>query len=302
MELRRLKYFLAVAEELHFGRAAERLHMAQPPLSAQIRKLEEELGVQLFLRTSRAVALTEAGRNFYAGARRTVGEIDKVVLSTQRVDRGELGRLSLGFVSSLALTVLPRLMQPLRATLPGLELDLRQYSSGRTISEDIERNALDLGFIRPPAHGPGVVSRTLLSDPAVLAVPSNHWLAQRRSARVEELSTEGFILFSPPQGLPVHQIMLRICRQAGFEPVATQRVDDVYAMLGLVAAGLGIAFLPSNLSVLPIEGVVIVALENASEGFTLDLAWRADDRRTLLLNCLQAIGNAMPGAGLVSAR
>lgn len=301
MEIRRLRYFLAVAEELHFGRAAARLHMAQPPLSQQIRKLEDELGVTLFDRTSRRVALTEAGRMFLAGTRRAMEEVDRATHAAQQAERGLLGHLVMGFVSSASVTFMPSLLRHLRGRIPDLHPEVRLFGSD-AVQDALQRRILDLGFLR---HAPASVefaSRVIFRDEIVVALPVTHPLASRKAVHVSLLRDEFFVLFPPYQRSAVNRVIDRVFKKAGFTPRASQIGEDIFIMLGLVGAGLGVAFLPASLANFAVDGVAFRPLAGVRERFDIWLAWRADDKRAIVATAVDAISRSWQPPGAIARK
>lgn len=281
IELRRLRYFLVLAEELHFGRAAARLNMAQPPLSEQIRKLEDELGFRLFQRTSRSVALTDAGRVFLDGARRATDELARAAQAGQQVELGLAGYVRIGFVSSGGVTFLPKLLRRLREALPQVRTPLRQYSSTGAIEALIERT-IDMAIVRTPVVGGQLAHRVLLRDPVVLAIANDHPLAGRKRVALAALNEERFVLYPPNEGHAAYNVVQKACLAAGFIPSAAEFVDDIYGMLGMVSAGVGVALMPAAISQLNVEGVVFHALPEVKERFELSVVWRDDDDRAVV--------------------
>ena len=288
MELRRIRYFLAVANELHFGRAAEKLHIAQPPLSEQIRKLEDELGVKLFARTSRKVSLTDAGRIFLTGAQQAMDAIDRAALSASQAQRGESGHLILGFASSAAMTVMPPVLRYLKEQLPGLKLTLRQFSRASLASEALVRGELDLAIIRPTQTA-GIDRHVILEDPLVAALWKGHPLAGKGPVDLTSFKDEGFILFPPSQGSTVGIVVENICERSGFLPTPAHYVDNVYTMLGLVAANAGVALVPLSLNRLKMEDIEFCEIVNSDVNFDLVLCWGSKTNNLLLENTIKKI-------------
>ncbi len=278
MELRHLRYFVAVAEELHFTRAAERLHIAQPPLSQQIRALEGELGVRLFERTRRSVALTDAGHALLAKARELLAATQALPQELQRIARGETGLLRIGFSSTLPLTkVLRDVVAEHRRTHPDVALNLREMHSAMQF-ESLRRGELDVGLVRYNEHAPEGIRLTLLRrDPLRLVVPSAHRFAKRRSVRIADCRDEAFIGFPGDAGTGTGPLLKRLCAQEGFEPRIAQEAREATTQIGLVAAGLGIAVLPAPLEAVRIEGVHYVPLNGEGALLVMSAATRADE-------------------------
>jgi DNA-binding transcriptional LysR family regulator len=255
MELRQLRYFLAVAEELHFGRAAEKLHMSQPPLTVQIRRLEKELGAQLFDRSTRRVSLTPMGEAFQKRVKTVLDDLEDAVAEINDVGNGRRGRLRVGFVSSASYTVIPEAVRRFRELQPRVDLVLRPLTSGEQVEELLE-GGLDLGLIRDPEPAPGLTLEPLLTEALVAVIPERHPLASHQEVAPDDLAQEGMILF-PYRLMPgfVSQV-LRIFK-TGRIPHMVQQAIHQETVVGLVAAGLGISILPESISRFQTTGVVI---------------------------------------------
>jgi DNA-binding transcriptional LysR family regulator len=244
LELRRLRYFVAVAEELHFGRAARRLNISQPPLSVQIRTLERELGTPLFLRSQRRVSLTEPGRVLLEEARRLSGQAEAAVVHTRRAARGEFGHLSIGFVSTVDYSILPPLVRGFRVKHPEVALTLRELTGDRQQTL-LLAGELDLGLSIAPAQTKDLVTRTVLREPLIAALPATHRLARTRGRiRTRDLEEDGFILFPRALAPGLYDRVIAVCQRAGFAPRLAQEAIQMQTILGLVAAGLGVALVP----------------------------------------------------------
>lgn len=244
-DLRRLRYFVAVAEELHFGRAAERLRISQPPLSVQIRTLERELGVHLFIRNRRRVTLTDAGSVLLDEARRLLRQAELSVLHVRRAASGEIGRLAIGFVSTVDYSILPTLVGRFRSKHPGVDLSLLEMTGDRQ-QEALRTGELDLGLSILPTAASDLKTRPILREPLILAVSAKHVLAaRRRPVDPARLSDERFVVFPRPLAPGLFDATIGVCRQAGFTPRVAQEAVQMQTILGLVAAGLGIALVPA---------------------------------------------------------
>jgi DNA-binding transcriptional LysR family regulator len=296
MELRHLRYFVAVAEELHFTRAAERLHMAQPPLSQQIRALEAELGVELFARTRRSVALTDAGRALLERARELLAAAQALPAELQRVARGERGLLRIGFSSTLPLTALLRdVVAAHRRAHPDVALQLREMHTALQF-EALRRDELDVGLVRYNEGTPdGIRLQVLRRDPLQLVVPTAHRFARRRSVAIAECRDEVFIGFPPSMGTGSMPVLARLCAQAGFEPRIAQEAREATTQIGLVAAGLGIAVLPAPLDALRIEGARYVPLAGEDAVLVMSAAVREDEASERVLRFVRR-ASALAGA------
>lgn len=240
MELRHLRYLVAVAEELHFGRAAIRLNISQPPLSQQIRQLEEELGVQLFERTKREVRLTEAGKRLVEEAHQVLGRIDHFSKVASQAGGGEIGHLSVGVTGGVN-QILVETLRLLGKTYPGVRIEL-QYMSTGTQTEALREGRIDIGFLNLPVQEAAFVVESIKAEPLWIALPRNHPLTRLRKVPLTALSTERIILF-PRRATPgLHDTLTGMCREAGFTLNVVHEVDSIVGGLTLVSADLGIAF------------------------------------------------------------
>lgn len=288
--LARLSCFIAVAEELHFGRAAERLHMTQPPLSRQIQQLETELGVQLIDRTTRSVTLTPAGVAFLPDARRIVALAESAALTVRRVPAGDLGTVVVGFTAASAHAVLPRLLEQTRSILPDVKLELREMVSSVQI-EALMSGEIDLGMARPPLKRPGIVSRPLLHEQLVAALPAGHPLTeQARQLTLSDLDGQDFVMYSPVQARYFNELLISTFTIAGATPRFVQFVTQVHTMLVLVRSGIGIALVPASAATLHPEGVMFRTIGVFRERpVELDAAWRGDSTNPALLRLLRDV-------------
>ena len=245
MELRHLRAFLAVAEELHFGRAAQRLHMSQPPLSQQVQRLERELGVELFRRNRRRVELTPAGSALVPEARRTLAAAERAAAVVASVAAGASGRLTLGFIGSTAHGVLPRLVRALREDAPDLEIALVEASTAQQI-ELLRLGQLDAGLVRPPILAAGIELEIVGVEPLRAVLPDDHPLAGRASVELSELAGEPFVLFPRSIGPGLYDQIVGLCRAAGFSPEVVYESAATSTMVAMVEAGVGVAVLPAS--------------------------------------------------------
>jgi DNA-binding transcriptional LysR family regulator len=290
MELRHLRYFTAVAEELHFGRAAERLHMAQPPLSQHILHLERELGVQLFARTRRKVELTDAGRVFLAEAQAILLHTEHAIRNAQRASRGEIGRLTVGFVLSATCSLLPEVLRVFRERFPTVELALEEVTTGQGLAA-LRDARMQLCFIRLPVPDldAALWLEPVLKEKILLALPPHHPLTARAKVPLRLLSNEPFIIFPRDQGSGFYDLLLRACRQAGFTPQVAQEAGQMQTILSLVAAGLGIALIPSSVQSLRSNDVVYKPLSVPLPGTGLAVAGRRNDESIMLKNFTRVV-------------
>ena len=277
MELRRIQYFVAVAEERHFGRAAARLSMAQPPLSQQIKLLEADVGVTLLERTTRKVQLTPAGRQFLQRAREILASMDAAVAEAALVADGRIGRVAIGFTGSATYELLPSLTRSLRAQLPGLDLDLR----GELLTPDqvaaLLDGSLDLGFLRPPVRVADLDVRVLRREPLIAVLPEHHLLARRSKIRLQDLRDEPFITYPSHNRSVVYDAVIDACGQAGFSPARAQEVGETSTLVSFVAAGLGVALVPASVRNLRITGARYLPLAGRPPDVELAIATRRNE-------------------------
>jgi DNA-binding transcriptional LysR family regulator len=288
--LARLSCLIAVAEELHFGRAAERLHMTQPPLSRQIQQLEAELGVQLIDRTTRSVTLTPAGVAFLPDARRILQLAESASLTVKRVPAGDLGTVVVGFTAASAHVVLPLLFDAAREKLPDVKLDLREMVTSVQL-EALMTGELDLGMARPPVRRPGLVSRPLLHEQLIAALPVAHPLAELgRQLTLNDLDGQDVIMYSPVQARYFNELLISTFTIAGATPRYVQYVTQVHTMLVLVRSGIGIALVPASAATLHPEGVAFRSIGAFRERpVELDAVWRGDSTNPALLRLLRDV-------------
>ncbi|WP_156917662.1 LysR family transcriptional regulator [Salinarimonas rosea] len=275
IEVRHLRYFRAVAEDLHFGRAAERLRIAQPALSRQIQNLERELGVVLLARTQRSVALTPAGALFLERTQRILDELIKCVADARRVQAGEYGHLTVGFIHSSTYGLLPAILERFRHLYPEVELELHEMTVADQIGA-LPRRQIDVGLLRPPVGDPEIKVQTILEERFLLAVPSKHALAAERVISLQRLARESFILFSRQQSPLFHSRILSMCERVGFVPHVVQHATQIHTIVGLVGAGMGIALVPETASNLRISSVNFLEIAESPQPVEIALAWRMD--------------------------
>jgi len=297
MELRHLRYFLAVAEELHFGRAATRLGIAQPPLSRQIRDLERELGTALFSRVKRRVQLTHAGRAFLAEARLTLAQADHARRTAQRAARGEVGWLRLGFVEAATYSgILPDVLGVFRMHVPNVGLDLFEMSSVQQ-AEALRDGRIELGIMHSPPHDAAqwLQLERMLKDRMVAALPRGHRLAAQPRIALRALAPEPFLMFRRPSGPGLYDRVIAACQAAGFSPSVAQEAGQIQTLVGLVAAGVGVALVPGSLAQLRRPGVVYRPLSGAPVDMGMWAAWRTGDEspvRERFVRALRAVARA----------
>lgn len=271
MELRHLRYFIAVAEEGHITRASERLGIQQPPLSQQIRALEKELDVQLFRRKPRGVELTDAGVAFLERARAILDQVERAFATTRRTARGEQGRVVVGFTSSAPFhPFVPRVIRAFREMSPLVSLVLEESGSSELV-QGLLNEDIDAAFIRSPvADVVGLVVRPLLEEEMLVALPAGHALTSTDPANaaplvLSALANETFILYKRPGGPGLYDTIITACRGAGFSPRVGQEAPRIISTLNLVAAGLGVSIVPASLRRLQMDGVIYRRLAGSAE-------------------------------------
>lgn len=256
MELRHLRYFVAVAEECHFGRAAQRLHMAQPPLSQQIRQLEKEIGVELLHRTTRKVSLTPAGERYLERAREILASVDQAGHEAARVDAGEVGRVAIGFIGSATYALLPTLARELRDALPGIEFEFTGEMLTPAQVAALHDGFIDVALMRTPVQDELVDVEVVRREPLVVALPESHPLAERETVRFRDLKAEPFVTYPSEHRSVLHDAVLAAAQRAGFQPRRVAQVAETSTMIVFVAAGLGVAVVPQTVTALQLSGVV----------------------------------------------
>ena len=281
IELRHLRYFVAVAEELHFGRAALRLHLAQPPLSQQIRKLEEILGYPLFLRTSRAVRLTSAGDVFLERAKRTLRNVQEDMEEARSVGRGEEGFLRVGFIGSAMLTPLPAMLGRYRRLYPKVKLQLHESYTSLVVHK-LLKGELDAGFLRDGGQIPGLEVEPLFSEPFIAVVPKKHALAKHKVISIKELRDEPFVFFTPAAGTLAYEKPVSLCEEHGFRPNVVQEAPQWLTIMRLVGAGLGVTIAPACVKQLAAPDVQCVSLRRANVQSDIELAYRTNEDRAIV--------------------
>ncbi|WP_207882155.1 LysR substrate-binding domain-containing protein [Pseudomonas sp. 30_B] len=283
MELRHLRYFIAVAEELHFGRAAEQLGISQPPLSQQIQALEEEIGARLLERTNRRVALTAAGQLFLTEARLVLQQVDRAVLLARRAHQGEIGELKIGFTASAPFTsTLPRSILAFRQAYPDVHLELQELSSGQAVEALLEER-VEVGLIRPIALPDSLEAVELFSEPLVAVLRADHPLAESNPDGLEiaALADEPFVFFPRSYGTGLYNQLIALSRQAGFSPRIAQEAGEAMTIIGLVAAGLGVSMLPASFRRTRVDGVVYRTLLDPGATSSVWLVRRRDEHSPL---------------------
>ena len=300
IELRHLRYFVAVAEELHFGRAALRLHLAQPPLSQQIRKLEEILGHALFERTSRSVALTAAGQVFLERARRTLRNVERDVDEARSVGRGEVGSLHIGFVGSAMLTSLPEIFRNYRRAYPNVRLHLHESFTSKVI-EGLQNGTLDAGFLRDGDATEGLIATPIYSERFVAVLPAHHPRARQSTLSPAALRDQPFVYYPQSAGHRAFEKPLSLCEQHGFRPQIVQEASHWLTILRLIGAGLGVSIAPACVRHIAAPDVVCIPLQLSRTRpkvlSEVELAWRAGETRPIVQRFAHIVNQTLQRTG-----
>lgn len=280
MELRHLRYFVAVAEECHFGRAAQRLHIAQPPLSQQIKQLEATLGVTLLARSTRRVELTAAGAAYLVRARAILAEVDAAADEARRVADGRVGRVAVGFTGSATYELLPRVARLLRSALPEVDVELHGEILTPGQVARLHDGGLDVGVLRPPVDDDQIAVTVLRHEPLVAVLPESHPLVAApgiSAVRLGDLRDEPFVTYPSQHRSVVHHAVREACRSAGFVPQAVAEVAETSTLVSFVAAGMGVALVPESVRQLRITGATYRPLAGPPPVVDLAVAVRRDD-------------------------
>ena len=294
IDFRRLHYFVVVAEELHFTRAAERLHISQPPLSYQIQQLERELGVLLFERTRHGVQLTDAGRALLEEARRIFGQIEQTVRTVQRVGHGEVGLLTIGFVPSASNSILPDLLRMFHQRFPDVRLFLKEMTPDQVVW-GLHNQRIDAGLLYLPLDDSALNVYSVLREPLVAVLPATHPLANRSQIALQALANEFFITPSRYASVPgLHSHTTEACRQAGFSPKIAQEAWLMQTIIGLVGANMGVALVPASVQNLHRTGIVYKPLQDVSTQVDMGILWRRDDTLPVLQRFLYVVREMTP--------
>ena len=295
MELRYLKYFVAVAEELHFARAAGRLHIAQPSLSKQIQQLEQELDFPLFYRTKQRVELLDAGHIFLDEARRILRQTEEAVESARGAHTGQSGRLVIGFSASATFEVLPRILRRYRRLYPNVLVELSEITTNRG-TELLLDSRLSVGLLRSPSFfkEESFCIETILREPFVVALPDSHPAARQDSVRIKTLAGEPFIVPRRQPGWDYADAIFQILRDNGIEPRIAQESTQGHVIASLVAGGLGVALLPASFSILRLPGVTYRPIKGRSQTTGLAMVWKRDSRASTIRAFLDVVRAEYP--------
>ena len=285
MELRHLRYFVAVAEELHFTRAAERLGIKQPPLSLQIRQLEREMGTSLFHRLTRGVELTEAGTLLLDEARRILDQVEQTKTGVQSRARGETGRINMGFAGATYVQPLvPRIIRAYRARYPGVAISPEQ-SNTPLLAAGLRSGEIDVAFVRSPvSDDEGLSVELLVEEPMLIVLPEAHPHAGNRSMPLAAFAKDSWILFPRRVGPALFDAIIASCQRAGFSPRLGQEAPQVSSFVHMVAAGFGVSIVPQSIEQIRVDGVAYVRIEGEAPTAPISLAYRRDDHSTVVRN------------------
>jgi len=275
MELRQLRHFVTLAEEMHFGRAAQRLYMTQPPLSSSIMRLEEDLGVRLFDRDSKHVTLTPAGSMLLVKAREIVFQAEKVREFAKAVSAGSAGRIEVGFTGTLLYRGLPAILSRFKADYPQIEVGLREIGSQEQMLT-IREGRLDAGFINTPVAPAGLEHLVIYRECYMVCLPTSHRLAGEECVRLADLAGEPFVMFGRHSSPASYDHVISLCDRAGFHPTTSVEVGQLLSVVAMVASGLGVAVVPKSVSNARISGVVFLPFEGSEVRPTAFLIWSAE--------------------------
>jgi DNA-binding transcriptional LysR family regulator len=287
IDVRQLRYFVAVAEERHFGRAAARLNMAQPPLSQQIRQLERQLGAQLLVRTTRKVELTAAGELLLVRGRRIIGELNLLEDDVKRVHAGLQGLLRVGFTGAATYGIMPRVVREAAASYPGLALDVTGELLTPALVAALRERRVDVALLRPPVGSADIECRIVAHEDLVVALQATSSFAEKDSLSWDELAAQTFVGYLTES--VVTHVVAEEWRRRGHTPTITQTVAETSTLISLVAAGIGMAFVPRSATALALRGVVFRPLDQAPS-VDLALAWRHDDASPVVRTIIPFLG------------
>lgn len=294
LPLPQLHAFVVLAEELHFGHAAARLGIAQPPLSQQIRRLEDKVGHALFSRGPGRVTLTPAGRELLPAARRALTDLADGLASARAVGSGRAGRLRIGFAASLALTVLPSLLRTFRQRFPDVHLDIREMTTAPQLAALHDRT-IDVGLLRePPDTETELGFTTVLTEPFAAVLPAAHPLAGRRTVRLEQLADSPFVLLPREVGPQLYDRITGLCTAAGFTPRIAQHAVEWQTVCALVETGLGVSLAPASIRRLRLQGIAFRGIEPDTARTRVALAWRQNDHNPLIPHLLTIVNHHQP--------
>jgi DNA-binding transcriptional LysR family regulator len=287
MELRHLRYFVMVAEELHFGRAASRLSISQPPLSQQIRQLEDELGFPLLFRNKHRVELTEAGKVFLEEARLILARTEKAQIAAERAHQGATGRLEIAFVGSTTYNIVPW-VQKYRILFPSVHLVLHQMKTENQL-QALHEGSIHMGVVRSQVQSPFLMNNLIQHEPLVVVIPESHPLSNRKTLRVEDLANEPFIITSRRNGASYYDTVIHICHQSGYYPQIALEAPEILTIVAFVSAGIGISLVPASFQEQQNNGVVYRKLEGGDVSLEMGFIWKKNNETQVLRTFLDMV-------------
>ena len=291
MEFRQLRYFVTVAQELHFGRAAERLDITQPALSKQIRVMETNIGIKLFFRTKRSVKLTPAGEVFLKEAQQLLQQAEKAIAKAKRTAKGEVGKLTIGFTATATYTVLPELIGRFRSSHSQVEVEMLELCTEAQVTA-LNQGEIDLGFLHPPIDTRGLEVYPLLSEEFVVVLPKQHSLMVKELLSLKDLAQESFLLHPRSEGPFLYDEFFKLCRQNGFRPQIVKEVCNHQTRICLVAAGMGVTFVPAGLETSISSDLVCKPIKNLPFKLEFAAAWRSAITMPVLQKFLMLLKNS----------
>jgi DNA-binding transcriptional LysR family regulator len=296
-DLNQLRCFVTVAEELHFGRAAARLNMTQPPLSRQIQVLEHIIDATLLERTSRSVRLTPAGRSFLPEARRILKLAESASQVARRIALGKTGSLKIGYTAAAAYGFLPELIAACRARLPEVDFSLKEMVSGDQL-EALASGQIDAGLLRPPIARPEFATRRVVAEPLLAAIPKKHPLANAATIAIKDFDDQPFVMYSPYESRYFHDLLVALFTRADVLPRYVQHVGQIHSILAMVRAGLGVSIVPAAATNLKLADVRLRPLKLRTQTpVELFMVWRRDHENPLLPSLVEIAGELASTAG-----
>ena len=288
LSLPQLYAFTVLAEELHFGRAAARLGIAQPPLSQQLRRLEEKVGYPLLTRAAGGVALTPSGEELLPAARRTLADLADALTTARAVGDGRAGTIRIGFAASLALTVLPTLLRHFRERFADVHLHIQEMTTAPQITA-LHNRDIDVGLMREPSPDPALDFKVIMTEPFVVVLPAGHPLASLRRVPLDQLADAQFTLLPRHVGPRLYDQIIGLCAEAGFTPDIAQHAVEWQTVCGLVGAGLGVSIAPASTRRIRLRGVAFRPIESSATRTSVIAAWRRDNRNPLIAHLLHSL-------------
>ncbi|MGP3788839.1 LysR family transcriptional regulator [Pseudomonas sp. B392_1p] len=289
MEFRLLRSFLVVAEELNIGKAAKRLHIAQPPLSKQIQQLEAELDVQLFDRLPKGVKLTPAGEQLVREGKKIRLAVEQAVAVVNKAANGSHGLLFCGFSGALPTSVLPGMIRSIHRFYPGIDMRITRRANSSQVLESVLSGEIDAGLVLLPINCVGLSTQIISSHRLVAVLPAEHALAGQPSIALKDLQNEAFISNKPYEGSVIREVFMAACVEAGFNPKIVQEAEDTYSILMMVAAGLGVAVSLEGVDVINSREVVYVPLNDVPRSVEMAVVWREENPSQLLHNAINSL-------------